>query len=300
MEASQPAISVVIASRDRPRLLTEVVSRLCGQLQDRDELIVVDDSASGSFDSASLRGCRVRRSHGIGPAAARNVGWRSSNGEIVAFTDDDVVHDKFWLESVRKYFTGMPELVAIEGRTDTRPYDPLYEYSVSSKEARNGLTCNVAYRKSVLDALNGFDEGFKHPHCEDVDLFRRAQECGPVGYGEEMRVWHAPRAFGLRAFARRARWVSGELRLYRRHPQIKPLAAPPAICVLIVYLLAPLRTVGAGPSTLRNPRRLLRTLVLCALWWANLAAALPRFFLRARTDTEPRDSAGDPSRLSSP
>jgi glycosyltransferase involved in cell wall biosynthesis len=38
--------------------------------------------------------------HTSGPAAARNLGWRSASGDIIAFTDDDCLPDSNWLATV--------------------------------------------------------------------------------------------------------------------------------------------------------------------------------------------------------
>jgi glycosyltransferase involved in cell wall biosynthesis len=269
-------ISVVIATRDRVESLANVVGQVLDQLEHGDELIVVDDSpAPANLHDRFGKQVRVLRSGARGPATARNLGWRATSGEIVAFTDDDVRLDSNWLAAIRGEFAANAGLVGIEGRTVSRPYDRLYEYSVESDRAWNGLTCNVAYRREVLEALSGFDEGFRFAHCEDVDLFTRAKRVGEIDFAENVIVDHEPREIITALFPRRAGWVASERRLFSKHPELRPYPLPPAICAVVVYLRWPIGSWCAEFSVFRNDARLRRTAMLTLLWWWHVAKAVP-------------------------
>jgi GT2 family glycosyltransferase len=275
---SDTTISVVIATRDRRELLERVAGQLLGQLGEADELIVVDDSAwpDGLGEHLGAR-VSVLESGGRGPATARNLGWRTAVGDLVAFTDDDVLVDARWLEAIRGEFAGAPDIVAVEGRTVSRPFDPLHEYSVWSEGAGNGLTCNVAYRRTTLEQIGGFDEKFRFAHCEDVDLFIRARNVGPIRFCERMLVEHEPRPLIAAQFTRRGGWLASERRLYAKHRDRKPYPLPPAVCAFITYARWPFDYLiaGVGPSPLRDVRRLRRTALLTMLWWWQVAKAVP-------------------------
>lgn len=103
-------ISVVIPTFDRSDLLRRCLKSLIVQTMDSVsfEIIVVADGPSKSTEAvvAELRGTTsvpalrylespVHR----GPAAARNLGWRSARGAIIAFTDDDCIVQPTWLEA---------------------------------------------------------------------------------------------------------------------------------------------------------------------------------------------------------
>ena len=70
------------------------------------EIVVVDDGSIdntknivGSYKKINL----VSQEH-KGPAAARNLGIKSSRGDIVVFTDSDCVVPKNWIEvNIPKY-----------------------------------------------------------------------------------------------------------------------------------------------------------------------------------------------------
>jgi GT2 family glycosyltransferase len=270
-------ISVVIATRDRIELLAQVVAQLLEQLEQGDELIVVDDSTSSANLQERLgTHVRVLRSGGHGPATARNHGWRATTGDLVAFTDDDVRLDPNWIAAIRGEFAAKATLAGVEGRTVSRSYDPLYEYSVEADRAWNGLTCNVAYRREVLETVGGFDERFRFAHCEDVDLFTRARRIGEVEFAGDVIVDHEPREIIPARFARRGGWVASERRLFAKHPRLKPYPLPPGLCAVVVYLKWPItRSWRAKPGPFRDAARLQRAVLLTLLWWWHVAKAVP-------------------------
>src|SRR5437868_8068594 len=97
-DPTEPTLAVIVATHGRAHLLPRLVAALEAQ---RDappfELIIVDDGSADDTwailthlsrrSSVNLRPIRLLRNRG--PATARNIGWRSSSAEFVAFTDDD-------------------------------------------------------------------------------------------------------------------------------------------------------------------------------------------------------------------
>jgi hypothetical protein len=287
LSSEELRISVVIATRDRPELLRRVGEQVVSQLGAGDELVIVDDTTGKPVDYGWLgpRG-RMLRSYGGGPAVARNLGWRATTGEVVAFTDDDVRIDGGWLSAVRGEFRADPDLVAAEGQTSTRDFDRLFEYSVCSHSARNGLTCNVGYRRSSLEQLGGFDEGFPFAHCEDLDLFTRAGRLGTVKFATSMRVDHEPRAVSPAGLARRGGWVGSERRLFAKHPDLKPYPLTPLACAVISYVRWPLSALYRAPDgqITRSPARLLRAVGTTLMFWSHAARATGSLMLTAGGD----------------
>jgi len=93
MNQSEPTVSVIIATRNRARLLPcAIKSALAAGT--RVEIVVVDDASTD--DSATARVCRsfnevrylrLDRHQGLG--GARNVGIVASRAEFISFLDDD-------------------------------------------------------------------------------------------------------------------------------------------------------------------------------------------------------------------
>jgi GT2 family glycosyltransferase len=151
-------VSVVVPTCGRPRLLARCLGALANQSLPRHdyEVIVVDDS-------------KVRS----GPAAARNRGWCQAKADIVAFTDDDTEPRFDWLQKGLEAFENGADAVA--GRIVMPIPDPPTDYQRDAQglERSEFVTANCFVRQRVLEALGGFDEGFRMPWREDSDLHFR-------------------------------------------------------------------------------------------------------------------------------
>lgn len=133
----------------------------------------------GDFDGRVI----VVDGRGIGPAAARNRGWRSSDADWVCFLDDDVVPEPRWAERLREELAAAPADVAgVQGRIvvplprDRRPTDR--ERNVAGLQRARWATADMAYRRAVLVSVGGFDERFRRAYREDADLALRVMAAG--------------------------------------------------------------------------------------------------------------------------
>jgi hypothetical protein len=187
------------------------------------DVLVVNDAgcALDGLIEADERVTLVQGS-GLGPAAARNAGIARAVGELVVFTDDDVIPQPGWLRAAVAALQRAPDAVGVVGRVDSPPFDPLYEHSVRGDGLGNFLTCNVVYRRAALGRVGGFDTGYPYPHAEDRDLGYRLHEVGALVYEPQMVVLHPPRPVGFRQIVQRGRFVESEWRLHNRHPQTRP------------------------------------------------------------------------------
>jgi HAD superfamily hydrolase (TIGR01662 family) len=125
----------------------------------------------------------VLRSGGRGPAAARNVGWRASQADWIAFLDDDVVPPGAWTRALAQDLAAAGASTAgVQGRivvplpSDRRPTD--WERNVKGLEAARWATADMAYRRAALAQVGGFDERFRRNYREDADLGLRVVDAG--------------------------------------------------------------------------------------------------------------------------
>jgi glycosyltransferase involved in cell wall biosynthesis len=90
---TEPLVSVVITSRNRPELLLHAIRSVTNQTYKHIEIIVVDDCSN--VDPARIVSARypdvklLRNTTNGGPAYSRNRGIDHARGEIIAFLDDD-------------------------------------------------------------------------------------------------------------------------------------------------------------------------------------------------------------------
>ena len=199
-----PAVSVVIPTCARPRLLERCLAALERQTLPREqvEVIVVDDGAMRS-----------------GPAAARNRGWRHARAPVVAFTDDDTEPHPRWLEEGLKPFVD-GAVHAVSGRIvmplEGTPTD--YERDAQGLERAEFVTANCLVRREVLERLGGFDEAFRVPWREDSDLHFRLLEGGfRVARAPDAVVVHPVRPAPWGESLRQQKKVLFDALLYRKH-----------------------------------------------------------------------------------
>jgi GT2 family glycosyltransferase len=171
-----PEIAVVVPTYRRPEILRRLLDALARQTLDpsRWELVLVDNAshdpgvdalADNLPNFVPCRARAVRIGTNRGPAAARNLGWRTAGAPLVAFLDDDVEPEPSWLESGLAAMAD-PTLGVVQGRTrapdgvDIRTdWFPAWSWwHVVDETTPFFEACNIFYRRNALDQTGGFDE----------------------------------------------------------------------------------------------------------------------------------------------
>ncbi|MFE1015880.1 glycosyltransferase [Streptomyces sp. NPDC058794] len=222
-----PPAGVVIATRERAGQLARALDSLLAQDHPDFEIVVVDN-APVTQETREL----VERKYGErvryvcepvpGLAIAHNRGLAAVRGQVVAFTDDDVVADPRWLTELTAPFATDPELGCTTGlilparlRTTAqvlleshggfakgftpRTYDParppadepLFPFTAG----RFGSGANMAFRTAVLRSVGGFDPatgaGTRARGGDDLYGFVRVLAEGRrLRYTPSALVWH--------------------------------------------------------------------------------------------------------------
>ena len=206
---SPPSVSVVIPTCRRPNDLARCVDSILATKYPRLEVIIVDN-APQEPETADLIADRfsgeprVRyvREWTSGASRARNLGVHSARGEIVAFTDDDVVVDQHWLAALTHALVANPDVDCVTGLVMPAALDtPVqlwfeqfggfnrgYEQRVFDLAGKRGDTLlypytagalgglgNAAFRRSALRQPDAFDvtlgPGTPAFSAEDQDAF---------------------------------------------------------------------------------------------------------------------------------
>jgi histidinol-phosphate phosphatase family protein len=178
--------SVVIPTLGRPSLQALLKTLAAQRFQPR-EVVVVDDRGGRQdrLDVDLVPGARVLDGGGRGPAHARNVGWRAVDCDWVVFVDDDVLLPPDWsvrlvddLERLTPGVAGSQARLRVPLPAGRRPTD--WERSTAGLEGASWITAEMAYRRTVLAEVEGFDERFPRAFREDADLAWRVRQRGHV------------------------------------------------------------------------------------------------------------------------
>lgn len=241
-----PAVSVVIPTYRRAAVLRRTLEHLHGQADAELELIVVDDAedddsaaVAAAVDAGSRPfGVRILHRHARGVAAARNVGWRAAQAPVVLFLGDDIFADPGLVAAHLAAHARWPDdAVGVLGNVRwarelrvtafMRFLEEGAQFDYAHMEAGDAgwgrlYTSNVSFKRSLLEAVDGFDESFRFGY-EDLEIGLRMAAHG-------LRLMYEP-AIGAQHLhpttipdweRRMAAAAPAERAMVAKHPHVAP------------------------------------------------------------------------------
>ena len=195
---ARPAVSIVLATYDRPALLRRALASIRAQTFPDWELIVIADGppraetleavAAAAAEDHRIRPVRFARNAGS-PARRCNQAMALARADWVAFQDDD---DLWYPGALQALLAGAradpaPDLVygaahLMDARTGAHVHERFgLPFDRDALERRN-LFCNnaVLVARDALDAVGGYDESEVLRAFFDWDLWRRIAARGRV------------------------------------------------------------------------------------------------------------------------
>jgi len=191
------------------------------------ECILVDDASTDGMVStvAEHFGARViRLDQQHGPAKARNLGVSEARGDIIFFTDADVLLHPDALATAVKTLQANPDISAVFGSYDDQPthasfisqYRNLFHHWVhqtGAAEASTFWTGCGAIRRDVLIEIGGFSQDYRRPSIEDIELGARLRKSGhrirmlKNMLGKHMKQWKFWNMIHTDIFMRGVPWM---------------------------------------------------------------------------------------------
>lgn len=244
-DTNLPSISIITPCYrlDRLRDITELLDSIRSQTYKDIEVVIVTERSAELRDAikAYIKGkgyasVSVLHNEGEwGSYASRNLGIQKSQGEIVAFIDDDALLFPNWAEATARAYAADSSIIGMTG-----PILPLWEneamawfpkefYWIFSctywdwdekREVRNGFATNLSFRREAFTAsglfktsleINGQGKAdWQQPGGEETDFCLRVkQKTGKrIMYEPEVKVKHKVYGYRLSTIfiAKRAYW----------------------------------------------------------------------------------------------
>lgn len=199
-----PTISVIIPVYNGGEAFRRCLSSLTKASPQPSEVIVVaDGDTDGSGQLAQDFGAKVIRvPTSGGPAKARNLGAKAASGDILFFIDADVEVHNNTIGQVATTFHQESELAALIGSYDDQPGAPNflsqyknlfhhYTHQTGSEDASTFWGACGAIRRDIFLAVGGFDQSYRLPCVEDIELGNRLKRKGyRIGLRKTIQVKH--------------------------------------------------------------------------------------------------------------
>jgi len=202
--------SIIVPTYNRPRQIVSCIESLSRLDYPKAwfEVIVVDDGSripvqsliASFYDKMNLT---VITQKNAGPSMARNAGAKYAKGDFLAFTDDDCMPARDWLQKLSLRLKSSPGC-AIVGRTVNALEENIFDtasqmlieylhsyYNQNPDQARFVTSNNLSLPTKEFEALGGFDPVFSSAGGEDREFCEHLRHHGyEIIYAPEVVVHH--------------------------------------------------------------------------------------------------------------
>jgi glycosyltransferase involved in cell wall biosynthesis len=232
-DPSELPISVVLCTKDHPGALRRVLRTLQQAEYGAFEVLVVDNAPSSNATRECVKEFavtdpRIRYLVEMrgGLSRARNAGLADALYDWVAFTDDDVLVDPWWLRGVERGIRRGAEVGCVTGLVPpaslVEPAQRYFDeriswtaslvprvYDLDKRQGDNalypygagifGTGANFAVDRRLVERIGGFDTalgaGTPTNSGEDLDMFLRVLLAGrAIAYESSAVIWHIHRS----------------------------------------------------------------------------------------------------------
>lgn len=262
-EGTRPSVSVIVPVYQGAEPFARCLDSLRATEPAPCEIVVVADGAvAEDIRTGRAAGVRViELPERAGPARARNVGAQHALGDILFFVDADVVVPVDALTYLIDTFSCHPAPAALIGSYDDAPagrtFFPLYKnlqhhhvHQSGREQASTFWGACGAIRREIFLELGGFDERYRRPCVEDIELGYRLRRAGQeirLCHGlqvKHLKIWTAASVLETDFLYRALPWT--ELILRHRHaPNDLNLSWSGRLSALLSVLLLVSLTGGA-------------------------------------------------------
>ena len=268
--AAPPKVSVVITSRNNEQTVGECLKSIVELEYPKGALeIIVIDACSTDKTAQIAEKYTVRVvSKPLNAPAAYNYALKIASYDLLAFVDADAKVEKDWLKKLIPHLNE-PTTAGVSGNIETWNaenswarsigYDMKTRYTRLKNFTGRVATMNLLFKRSVLEEVGGFDEGF--PSQYDTDLgFRISSRGYRIAFERTATCYHFNRPTLRAYFRQQLQYGKNTVRLYFKH---SGLARGDEITDFGMNIQPALILAAIGFFLLGIPE------ILRPLWWAS-------------------------------
>ncbi len=220
MEELEILVSVLICARNVEKYIGKCLKSILNQTYANFEIILIDDHSEDKTkriiqDVKDERIKYFQNEKWLGITKSRNRSLKFAKGDYIFFTDADCIVSRDWIEQGLK-FLKRPEYEGVEGQIYYGSEEYNSTFSDHNYERGRGkfATGNIAYRKSAIERVGGFDERFSY--FEDRDLGFRILRNGKIEFNPKMIVYVQKETLTFKRLIKSASIIRNRVYLYKR------------------------------------------------------------------------------------
>jgi len=295
-----PRVTVAVCTRDRVQHLTGCLAAIERLTYPRLDILLVDNApetdAAERLVTKEFPDVRYVTEPRPGLDWSRNRAIMEAKGEIIVFTDDDVVVEPEWIQAIVKVFVENVHVMAVTGlvlpyelETETQVLFEMYGGFGKGLERREfppheghgcckwahlaagdlGTGANMAFRRPLFDAIGGFDPALDvgTATCGGGDLemfFRVIQEGYTLIYEPAAVVRHIHRREYRELKTQIRSWGTAFIAYLMKSARAYPKERLRIYCFTLRWVIG--RHLIRAITQLLGPRRIPLNLMLMELW----------------------------------
>ena len=201
MAPTEPILaSAIVPVYNGAHCLPRCLESLRKQTHPRVEIVVVDDGSTDGTPDLVKAPARLLSTGGRrGAGAARNVGARAASGEVLFFTDADVVAPPEWIEKALRvraekgvpcggggYAGPLQEIFIQQFAHEELVWRRRHHHGRVETLVSNNLWCD---RELFIDK-GGFPESYRGATCEDMEFSWAVSRDHPLWWDPDNGVFH--------------------------------------------------------------------------------------------------------------
>jgi len=228
--ASPPKVSIIVATLNSERTIDECLKAIFELNYPKDflEIIVVDGCSKDATVKIAQKYPVKVVSEPLNAPAAYNYAMKMVSNDVLGFIDADAKVEKEWLNKLVSHLDD-PQVAGVSGGIETWNtenawarsigYDLKNRYARLKKYVVRVATMNLLLKKSVIEAVGGFDENL--PSQYDTDLgFRITSRGYKILFEPSAKCYHFNRSTVSGYFRQQLQYGKNTTKLYFKHAKL--------------------------------------------------------------------------------